>query len=110
MGEAPEKRIAREAQQLEGEWKSARWNGVRRDYSAADVLRLRGSVKLEYTLAKLGAERLWEQLNAKSGEPVRTFGALTGAQAVQMVRAGLEAIYLSGWQVAADGNLAGQTY
>jgi isocitrate lyase len=110
MGEAPENRIAREAQQLDAEWKSARWSGVRRDYSAADVLRLRGSLKLEYTLAKLGAERLWEQLNAKSGEPVRTFGALTGAQAVQMVRAGLEAIYLSGWQVAADGNLAGQTY
>jgi isocitrate lyase len=110
MGEAPENRIAREAQQLDAEWKSARWNGVQRDYSAADVLRLRGSLKLEYTLAKLGAERLWAQLNDKSGDPVRTFGALTGAQAVQMVRAGLEAIYLSGWQVAADGNLAGQTY
>jgi isocitrate lyase len=111
MGEAPENRIARDAQQLEREWKSdARWNGVQRDYSAADVLRLRGSLKLEYTLAKLGAERLWAQLNDKNGEPVRTFGALTGAQAVQMVRAGLEAIYLSGWQVAADGNLAGQTY
>ena len=75
MGEAPENRIAREAQQLDAEWKSARWSGVRRDYSAADVLRLRGSLKLEYTLATLGAERLWEQLNAKSGEPVRTFGA-----------------------------------
>src|SRR5687768_14534206 len=111
MGEAPENRIARQAQQLEREWKSdARWNGVQRDYSAAEVLRLRGSLKLEYTLAKLGAERLWAQLNDKSGEPVRTFGALTGAQAVQMVRAGLEAIYLSGWQVAADANLAGQTY
>ena len=111
MGEAPEHRIARDAQQLEREWKSdTRWNGVQRDYSAADVLRLRGSLKLEYTLAKLGAERLWAQLNDKRGEPVKTFGALTGAQAVQMVRAGLEAIYLSGWQVAADGNLAGQTY
>jgi isocitrate lyase len=83
---------------------------VRRDYTAADVLRLRGSLRIEYTLARLGAERLWSQLNDPSGEPVRTFGALTGAQAVQMVRAGLEAIYLSGWQVAADANLAGQTY
>jgi isocitrate lyase len=111
MGEAPENRIAREAQQLEHEWKSdARWSGVQRDYSASDVLRLRGSLTLQYTLATLGAERLWAQLNDPSGEPVRTFGALTGAQAVQMVRAGLEAIYLSGWQVAADGNLAGQTY
>src|SRR6185436_8650494 len=61
-------------------------------------------------LARLGAERLWSQLHDESAEPVRTFGALTGAQAVQMVRAGLEAIYLSGWQVAADANLAGQTY
>ena len=111
MGEAPATRIAREAEQLKQDWESnARWKGVQRDYSAEDVLRLRGSVKLEYTLARLGAERLWEQLNHASGEPVRTFGALTGAQAVQMVRAGLQAIYLSGWQVAADGNLAGQTY
>src|SRR6185436_5002071 len=61
-------------------------------------------------LARLGAERLWSQLTDESGEAVRTFGALTGAQAVEMVRAGLQAIYLSGWQVAADGNLAGQTY
>ena len=104
-------RIDAEAQGLANAWKSdARWDGVQRDYSAADVLRLRGSVKVEYTLARLGAERLWAQLHDKSGEAVRTFGALTGAQAVQMVRAGLEAIYLSGWQVAADGNLAGQTY
>ena len=111
MGEAPATRIAREAEQLKREWQeNARWNGVQRDYSAEEVLRLRGSVKQEYTLARLGAERLWEQLNHPSGEPVRTFGALTGAQAVQMVRAGLQAIYLSGWQVAADGNLAGQTY
>jgi isocitrate lyase len=104
-------RIDAEAQRLANAWKSdARWDGVQRDYSAADVLRLRGSVKLEYSLARLGAERLWAQLHNESGEAVRTFGALTGAQAVQMVRAGLEAIYLSGWQVAADGNLAGQTY
>ena len=86
----------------------ARWRGIRRDYSAADVERLRGSVQVEYTLARRGAERLWEQLESK--DYVHTFGALTGAQAVQMVKAGLEAIYLSGWQVAADGNVAGQTY
>src|SRR5688572_5293572 len=104
-------RIAHEARILVDHWASdSRWNGVRRDYSADEVLRLRGSVKLEYTLARLGAERLWAQLHDGSGDAVRTFGALTGAQAVQMVRAGLEAIYLSGWQVAADANLAGQTY
>ena len=104
-------RIAREARTLADQWASdSRWSGVQRDYSADDVLRLRGSVRLEYTLARLGAERLWAQLHDDSGDAVRTFGALTGAQAVQMVRAGLEAIYLSGWQVAADGNLAGQTY
>ena len=86
----------------------ARWANIRRDFSAADVERLRGSVQIEYTLAKRGAERLWEMLNRK--DYVHTFGALTGAQAVQMVKAGLDAIYLSGWQVAADGNVAGQTY
>ena len=106
-----ESRIASEAEKLEQRWESdPRWKGVRRDYSAADVLRLRGSIRVEHTLARLGAERLWSRLNDESGEPVRTFGALTGAQAVQMVRAGLQAIYLSGWQVAADANLAGQTY
>jgi isocitrate lyase len=86
----------------------ARWTGVKRPYTADDVVRLRGSVRQEYTLARNGARRLWDMLS--SGPLVRTFGALTGAQAVQMARAGLEAIYLSGWQVAADGNLAGQTY
>src|SRR5579862_4945918 len=86
----------------------SRWRGIRRDYSAEDVVRLRGSVLSEQTLARHGAERLWSLLHAK--EYVHTFGALTGAQAVQMVKAGLEAIYLSGWQVAADANLAGQTY
>ena len=109
--DAPSERVAREAQALDRRWKTeARWRGIRRDYSAEDVLRLRGSVRLEHTIARLGAERLWEQLHRPNGEAVRTFGALTGAQAVQMVRAGLEAIYLSGWQVAADGNLAAQTY
>src|SRR4051812_30838019 len=109
--EKPQDRVAREATSLERKWRlDARWDGVQRDYSAEDVLRLRGSFRIDHTLARLGAQRLWSQLNSESGEPVRTFGALTGAQAVQMVRAGLEAIYLSGWQVAADGNLASQTY
>jgi isocitrate lyase len=85
-----------------------RWTGVKRPYAADDVVRLRGSVRQEYTLARNGARRLWDMLS--SGLLVRTFGALSGAQAVQMARAGLEAIYLSGWQVAADANLAGQTY
>ncbi|HVX38505.1 MAG TPA: isocitrate lyase [Gemmatimonadaceae bacterium] len=98
-----------EAAALERAWASdARWTGIERTYTAEDVLRLRGSVRIEHTLARLGAERLWERLS--SGRFVRTFGAMTGAQAVEMVRGGLEAIYLSGWQVAADANLAGQTY
>jgi isocitrate lyase len=85
-----------------------RWAGVVRPYTEADVLRLRGSVKVEFTLARLGAERLW---NLMKSEPyVNALGALTGGQAVQQVRAGLKAIYLSGWQVAADANLSGQTY
>ena len=99
-----------EADALANAWRSSRFDGVRREYSAADVLRLRGSLKIEHTLARHGAERLWRQLTDQNGDAVRTFGALTGAQAVQMVRAGLQAIYLSGWQVAADANLAGQTY
>src|SRR4051812_35664511 len=88
--------------------KDPRWNGIERTYSAEDVVRLRGSVMIEYSLARRGAEKLWELLHSK--EYVHTFGALTGAQAVQMVKAGLQAIYMSGWQVAADGNLAAQTY
>jgi isocitrate lyase len=85
-----------------------RWAGVQRSYTAEDVVRLRGSVTEEHTLARLGAERLWKLLH--SDGYVRALGALTGNQAVQQVRAGLQAIYLSGWQVAADANLAGQTY
>jgi isocitrate lyase len=109
--ETPQERVAREAKSLEHRWTAEdRWKGVKRDYSAEAVLRLRGSHRVEHTLARLGAERLWAQLHGEDHEAVRTFGALTGAQAVQMVRGGLEAIYLSGWQVAADGNLAGQTY
>jgi isocitrate lyase len=101
--------MAVQARELEQRWKrDARWSGVIRGYTAEDVIRLRGSVQIEHTLARRGAERLWRALEGDA--PVRTFGALTGAQAVQMVKAGLEALYLSGWQVAADGNLAGQTY
>ena len=97
------------AGQLEAGWSSdARWSGIERTYTAEQVVRLRGSVVPEHTIAKLGAERLWELL--RNEQPVRALGALTGGQAVQMVRAGLEAIYLSGWQVAADANLAGSTY
>jgi len=96
-------------EQLERDWReNPRWQGITRPYSAADVVRLRGSVQIEYTLAKLGAQRLWELMHT---EPyVAALGALTGTQAVQMVQAGLKAIYLSGWQVAADANLAMQTY
>ncbi|QVQ52998.1 isocitrate lyase [Spiractinospora alimapuensis] len=94
---------------LQHEWETdPRWKGIERTYSAEDVVRLRGSVTEEHTLARLGAERLWELLHRR--DYVHSLGALTGNQAVQQVRAGLEAIYLSGWQVAADANLAGQTY
>ena len=99
----------REIQALEARWRDdERWAGIRRDYGATDVIRLRGSVRIEHTIARVGAERLWRAIRRDGF--VRTFGALTGAQAVQMVRAGLDAIYVSGWQVAADGNLAGHTY
>ena len=85
-----------------------RWADVKRPYSAKDVVGLRGAVKIEYTLARLGAQRLWRMLHT---EPyIRALGAQTGAQAVQMVQAGLKAIYVSGWQVAGDMNTAGQTY
>ena len=105
----PAARIQAQADQLDARWRDdPRWRGVERSYTAADVVRLRGSVQPEHTLARLGAGRLWELL--RRDEPVRALGALTGGQAVQMVRAGLEAIYLSGWQVAADGNLSGATY
>ncbi|MCS5499410.1 isocitrate lyase [Cnuibacter physcomitrellae] len=97
------------AAELESSWKTeARWDGVERDYSAEDVVALRGRVGEEHTLARRGAERLWELLNTEEWVPA--LGALTGNQAVQQVRAGLKAIYLSGWQVAADANLSGQTY
>ncbi|HTT12788.1 MAG TPA: isocitrate lyase [Burkholderiaceae bacterium] len=98
-----------EAQRLQKEWtESPRWKGIKRGYTADEVVRLRGSVVVEHTLAKRGAEKLWKLLN---DEPfVSSLGALTGNQAMQQVKAGLKAIYLSGWQVAGDANLAGEMY
>ncbi|MGA8437183.1 MAG: isocitrate lyase [Candidatus Sulfotelmatobacter sp.] len=94
---------------MEYEWaNNPRWKGVERTYKAEDVLRLRGSIHIEHTLARLGAERLWELLQSESY--VNALGAVTGNQAVQQVQAGLKAIYVSGWQVAADANNAGQMY
>jgi isocitrate lyase len=99
----------RQAAELAATWTSdPRWAGISRPYSADDVLRLRGSVHIEHTLARMGAERLWRLLHMEAYVPA--LGALTGNQAVQQVKAGLKAIYLSGWQVAADANLAGQMY
>ena len=94
--------------EIQQEWEGPRWDGIERPYTAEDVARLRGTVRIEHTLARLGAERLWELMHERSF--VRALGALTGNQAVQQVKAGLEAIYLSGWQVAADANLAGHMY
>src|SRR5207248_1073104 len=87
---------------------SPRWRGVTRPYTVEDVERLRGSMQIEYTLAQQGAERLWRLLRRESHVPA--LGAMTGNQAIQQVKAGLQAIYVSGWQVAADANLAGQMY
>mgnify|MGYP001022793955 FL=1 len=101
--------IRKQAAELEREWRTnPRWAGVERPYSAEDVVRLRGSFQVEYALARRGAEKLWHLLHTEDYIPA--LGALTGNQAVQMVKAGLKAIYLSGWQVAADANLAGQMY
>ncbi|WP_088012111.1 isocitrate lyase [Gottfriedia acidiceleris] len=100
-----EKRIA----ELQESWElDSRWNGITRTYTAEDVIKLRGSIDIEQTLAKRGAEKLWKLLNEESY--VNALGALTGNQAIQQVKAGLKAIYLSGWQVAADANLSGQMY
>lgn len=97
------------AKQLEENWKSdERWNGISRPYSAEDVIRLRGSLDIEHTLARRGSEKLWNLLHTE--DFINALGALTGNQAMQQVKAGLKAIYLSGWQVAADANLAGQMY
>src|SRR3954467_6327274 len=94
---------------LQKDWDTnPRWKGVVRNYSADDVVRLRGSLQVEHTLAKRGAEKLWDLVN---NEPfVNALGALTGNQAMQQVKAGLKSIYLSGWQVAGDANIAGETY
>jgi len=95
--------------EIEGQWANdRRWAGVQRAYTAADVVRLRGSVEVECSLARLGAEHLWSLLHTE--DYINALGALTGAQAVEMVKAGLQAIYLSGWQVAADGNLSEHVY
>ena len=97
------------AQQLQQSWENdARWTGITRPYSAEDVIKLRGSIDIEQTLARRGAEKLWNLLNTE--DFINALGALTGNQAMQQVKAGLKAIYLSGWQVAADANLAGQMY
>jgi isocitrate lyase len=97
------------AEQLRKDWQTqARWQGIERPYKAEDVVRLRGSVHIEYSLARLGAEKLWKYVNEKPF--VNALGALTGNQAMQQVKAGLDAIYLSGWQVAGDANLAGEMY
>jgi isocitrate lyase len=106
-GTRPERFAAVDA--LDLEWaEGARWDGITRDYTAEDVIRLRGSLPIEHTLARHGAEKLWRLLAEEDYVPA--LGALTGGQAVQMAKAGLKAIYLSGWQVAADGNLAADVY
>jgi len=98
-----------EAEELAADWRTnPRWEGIERTYSAHDVVRLRGRIREEHTLARVGAQKLWELLAER--DYVHALGALSGGQAVQMAKAGLEAIYLSGWQVAADANMAGQTY
>ncbi len=107
--------VTQTAAELQLEWDAdPRWEGIRRDYTADDVVALRGTVREERTLARRGAEKLWDLIHesgtADDPQWVAALGALTGNQAVQQVRAGLKAIYLSGWQVAADANLSGQTY
>lgn len=97
--------------QLESSWNDARWQGITRPYSAEDVINLRGSVNPACTLAERGANKLWSLLNGESTKGyINSLGALTGGQAIQQAKAGIEAIYLSGWQVAADANMAGQMY
>ncbi|MBP9940293.1 MAG: isocitrate lyase, partial [Comamonas sp.] len=114
MPESLNQQLSREQQiaALEKDWaQNPRWKGVKRGYSAADVVRLRGSLQPEHTLAKRGAEKLWEKINggAKKGY-VNAFGAISAGQAMQQAKAGLEAVYLSGWQVAADGNTSETMY
>ena len=114
MPQSLNEQLSREQQiaALEKDWATnPRWKGVKRGYSAADVVRLRGSLPIEHTLAKRGAEKLWDKINggAKKGY-VNAFGAITAGQAMQQAKAGLEAVYLSGWQVAADGNTSETMY
>src|SRR2546425_5760052 len=98
-----------EAARLKKDWaENPRWKGITRNYTAEDVVRLRGSIHIEHTLARRGAEKLWKLLHTE--DFVNALGALTGNQAMQQVKAGLKAIYLSGWQVAADANVAGEMY
>src|SRR5207342_2686955 len=97
------------AEQLRLDWtNNPRWTGITRAYTAEDVVRLRGTIAIEHSLARLGAEKLWRSLQGE--DFVSALGALTGNQAMQQVKAGLKAIYLSGWQVAADANVAGEMY
>src|SRR3954469_788046 len=97
------------AAKLQESWEmDSRWKGITRPYTAEDVIKLRGSIDIEHTLARKGSEKLWKSLHEE--DYVNALGALTGNQAVQQVKAGLQAIYLSGWQVAADANLSGQMY
>jgi isocitrate lyase len=101
--------ITQRAEEIRRDWENnPRWNGIARDYSPADVVRLQGSFIEAHTIASMMADQLWEKLN--TDDYINALGAMTGGQAVQMVRAGLQAIYLSGWQVAADANLAGSVY
>ena len=100
---------AEQVKELEKEWaNNLRWKNVRRDYTAEDVVRLRGSLQIEYTLARNGAKKLWKLVNEE--DYINCLGALTGGQAVQQVKAGIKAIYLSGWQVAADANTSETMY
>jgi isocitrate lyase len=104
-----EEQIREDAEALEQDWDTnPRWHGIERHYSAEDVIKLRGSFRVEHSVARAGAERLWRLVREE--DFVAALGALTGGQAVEMVKAGLQAIYLSGWQVAADANLASHTY
>jgi isocitrate lyase len=101
--------VQKQVEMLKEEWQNGhRWNGIKRDYTAEEVVKLRPSIMIEHSLARRGCNRLWKTLHT---DPyITSLGAITGAQAVQMAKAGMKAIYLSGWQVAADGNLSGQTY
>src|SRR5258708_4724296 len=101
--------LPRSSDEIRTSWmKDARWQGIARPYGVDDVVRLRGTLHVEHTLAREGATKLWSAM--RNRPPVRALGALTGNQAVQQVAAGLQAIYCSGWQVAADANTAGQMY